>query len=135
MYLPYRSVKLKHFHQFKDTKAVSRARFVGVESLFVRIWHCGLIVIPTQALAAATSLVAGDLDSSLKKFLKKKLVKKEFTGKVLDTEISTSTTTRVCAKFAMFGFMQLGISDSKIGGLIKQKLSLNVCVRARHCLA
>jgi len=46
--------------------------------------------------------VAGDLDSSLKTFLKKKLVKKKFTGK-------------------------LGISDSKIGGLIKKKLSLN-CV-------
>lgn len=68
-------VKLKAFHQFKDTKA---------------------------ALAAATALVAGDLDKGLKSFLKKKLVQKEFSGK-------------------------LGVSDSKIGSLIKQKLKLK-CV-------
>jgi len=65
--------KLKAFNQFHDSKA---------------------------ALAAATALVESKLDDSLKKFIKKNIVKKSLTDK-------------------------LAVADSKLGGLIKKKFSID----------
>jgi nucleolar protein 58 len=69
-------VKLKAFHAFEDTK---------------------------DAVAAATALVEGHLDGSLKKLLKKAIVKKELTAELL------------------------GVSDPKIGAGIKKKFNIQ-CV-------
>lgn len=59
-----------------------------------------------QALAAATALVESKLSSDLKKFLKKNIVKKELTD-------------------------ELAVADSKLGGIIKEKLDIQVCLPRR----
>mmetsp|Transcript_3197 Transcript_3197/g.5729 ORF Transcript_3197/g.5729 Transcript_3197/m.5729 type:complete len:538 (+) Transcript_3197:204-1817(+) len=56
----------------------------------------------TEALAAATALVDGKLDKSLKSFLKKNILKKNLTD-------------------------QLAVTDAKLGGVIKEKLNIS-CV-------
>jgi nucleolar protein 58 len=66
-------VKLKAFHAFNDTK---------------------------DAVAAATALVDGKMDGSLKKFIKKAIVKKQLTSEVL------------------------AVADPKIGAGIKKKFSI-----------
>jgi len=53
-----------------------------------------------QALAAASALVESKLSKSLKKFLSKQIVKKELTD-------------------------ELGVADTKLGGLIKDKLDIS----------
>jgi len=72
--LANKHVKLKAFNQFEDSKV---------------------------ALAAATALVESKLDSGLKKFLKKHIVKKSLSD-------------------------QLAVADTKLGGIIKKKLSIDV---------
>ena len=57
---------------------------------------------PVQAVSAAASLVESKLGKELKKFLKKNIVKKELTD-------------------------ELGVADSKLGGIIKDKLGVQ-CV-------
>jgi len=69
-------VKLKAFHTFEDTK---------------------------NAVGAATALVDGKMDDSLRKFIKKAIVKKSLTAETL------------------------GVSDPKIGAKIKKKFEIN-CV-------
>lgn len=56
----------------------------------------------TEAVVAATSIVDGKLDKSLKKFLKKSIISKEITD-------------------------ELAVCDAKLGGLIKEKLGIQ-CV-------
>jgi len=68
-------VALEAFHKFDDTR---------------------------EALAAATALVEGSLDSSLQRFLKKNILKKEIHD-------------------------ELAVADKKLGGVIKEKLNIN-CV-------
>jgi nucleolar protein 58 len=61
-----------------------------------------------QALEAAAAMCEGKLDSGLKKFLKKSIVKKELTD-------------------------QLGVIDAKLGSLIKSKLEID-CACFLHWL-
>lgn len=55
----------------------------------------------TEALAAASSLIESKLSSDLRRFLKKNIVGKGLTD-------------------------ELGVSDAKLGGLIKDKLGISV---------
>jgi len=72
---PLRSVSLRAFYKFQDT---------------------------TEALAAATAIVESKLSKTMKKFLKKNIVKKELTD-------------------------ELAVADAKLGGIIKDKLEI-ACV-------
>merc|ERR1711998_154176 len=61
-----------------------------------------------DALAAATAMVEGKLDKNLKKFLKKNIVDKELSDELI-------------------------VSDSKLGGLLKEKLDIK-CLCDTHSL-
>jgi hypothetical protein len=76
--------------------------FEPQNSAGVSQWYILLrLLYALQAVAAATALVESKLNSELKKFLKKNIVKKELTD-------------------------ELAVSDSKLGGVIKDKLDIPV---------
>lgn len=108
-----RSVKLKAFNKFADTTEVSRAcitpRAPPIDRLCV------------QALAATTALVDSALDKKLKKFLKKNIVSKGIQDKV---RVCAPVRVRVHGSRACVA--QLGVADSKLGGLIKEELGIKV---------
>lgn len=90
-------------------------------------WSC------VQAVSAAAAMVEGSLEDNLSKFLKKNIVKKELTDDVRAACAVLSICFLCVHAIRDCAVLQLGVLDSKLGGLIKESLGIP-CVHSQSVL-
>jgi hypothetical protein len=76
-----------------------------------------------QAMSAVSAIVESKMSKELKKFLKKNVVKAELTD-----ELAVAGALLVSHLSHFAPLYDFRVADSKLGGAIKDKLAIQVCV-------